>query len=220
MANDYIGPHSHGAGGDGGGILVPADRLDPPEYATDADAPNGTLYFHTADGETKYKTPDGTVLGVSADTRVAISEDGAELVANPTDLNFGSNLDAADDGDGTVTVSAPARSTVASETDDGSDVTYHSLNSISSENSPQALVDVSGSGVLIGGHAYLKSGSDGGATAVEITVDGGTTFSCSYVEATNDSFAPIPSVVFESSLQVDIFEASVNNFSAAAWVKQ
>lgn len=48
---------------------------------------------------------DVTVSG-GADTRVNVSDDGAEVVAAPTDINFGTNLGVTDDGDRSVTVNA------------------------------------------------------------------------------------------------------------------
>lgn len=55
------GDHNHSGGGEGGATLVPAVRLDLPTVAADADAPDGTLFFHTGDNEYKFKDSGGAI---------------------------------------------------------------------------------------------------------------------------------------------------------------
>jgi len=141
MARDE--KHAHSAGGDGGGELQPTKQLDLPTYGSDGDAPEGCLFWHTGESAAKYKDSGGTVRGVTSDSRVAVSEDGAEIVANPTDINFGPGAAASDDGDGTVTVSVPSR-TFATEgpnsfTNSGNDPTGQDSVSFANAYDPDAV---------------------------------------------------------------------------------
>lgn len=50
--------------------------------------------------------PDTVTVTADVDTNVSVSDDAAQVLAAATDLNFGANLAVADDGDGTVSISA------------------------------------------------------------------------------------------------------------------
>jgi hypothetical protein len=103
----------------------------------------------------------------------------------------------------------PPETVEASETNDGSDITNYKGNG--------TLVNVTGSGVLIGGAVYEVWG---GRPQVSITVDGGTTYSLQGGPKNNGynnndiSVLSLPVIRFESSLLIE------NSETGHAIVKQ
>jgi hypothetical protein len=96
---------------------APSDGLEAEEAGT------GIGLFDTLniEGDVTVGQADGTLTVTFQqipDTHTGISDDGTETVADTDDINFASNIDVADDGDATVTVSA----THPSVSDGGSEV--------------------------------------------------------------------------------------------------
>ena len=83
-------------------------NVDVENLADTATDPSSNGEFRRNGADVKVQT-GGTVKNLSdieADTRINVSDDGTEVVSEPTDVNFGDNVSVTDDGDGTVTVDA------------------------------------------------------------------------------------------------------------------
>lgn len=90
--------------------------------------------------------------------RIQVSDGGAAVMTQPTDIDFGTNLTVADDGDGTVTISAAG----------GSTSTTHSV----SDDGVQVLADPSD--VDFGANLAVTDNGDG---TVTVAASGGSTTS-------------------------------------------
>lgn len=87
-----------------------------PKWNRDVDADGNGLFnlgsLTMSDNPTAISDFEGANLSIDAgvlnatDTRTNVSDDGSQVVAGTTDINFGSNLAVSDDGDGSVTVDA------------------------------------------------------------------------------------------------------------------
>lgn len=110
----------------------------------------------------------------------------------------------------------------ASQTNDGSDISEYG-------HAPSAgtttVCNISGSGVLVGGQSQLDY--DNGSAQLEITVDGGTTFTAPYREvyhggaSSTHYLASIPNIRFDSSLKIVSNAGSTSYYATtSAWIKQ
>lgn len=124
-------------------------------------------------------------------------------------------------------LSGQHHSQVASETTDGSDITEYGVSE--SQQQTVTLVNITGSGVLLGGWANANDANVvDGTTAVTIIVDGGLSWTIPYrlwnvSSGGVQAEATMPSVKFSSSLQVDISKAAANGsqwLAGQAIVKQ
>lgn len=99
--------------------LTTADYIGTPIYESITEPPSMDVGFGEVDterlsggvtGGADIDDIAGTNLSISGgaleatDTRVSVSDDGSGVVSEVTDINFGADLDATDDGDQTVTV--------------------------------------------------------------------------------------------------------------------
>lgn len=146
---------------------------------------------------------EGTNLSVdgsgnlnSESTSHSVSNDGSEVVTEPTDVNFGSNVTANDDGDGTVTITATDTNTDtrADAQDNGStivqDVTAFDFGNdlnVSNNNDGTVTIDSSASG---GGTAYTVNPDNFGAAG-----DGSTDDSQAFQDAINSATASDPAIL-------------------------
>ena len=85
-------------------------NVDVENLADSATDPSSNGEFRRNGTDVKVQT-GGTVKNLSdiepnTDTRINVSDDGTEVVSEPTDVNFGDNVSVTDDGDGTVTIDA------------------------------------------------------------------------------------------------------------------
>jgi hypothetical protein len=122
----------------------------------------------------------------------------------------------------TVDGSGAAGLIQASEADDGGDITQYGVAGMDND----TLVNVSGSGVLLGGIAGLNEGdavNSPTSQAVTITIDGGTSFAATSYSTNMDDgmgIAFIPPAKFESSLKITTSSPINNSGGATVWVKQ
>jgi hypothetical protein len=113
----------------------------------------------------------------------------------------------------------------ASETDNGGDITHY--RSVDGADSRRNLVNISGSGTVIGG-TFLSptiGGGDGSSMSVYITVDGGTEYTYSGVPMESDAggnigVVAIPPIKFSSSIVIDVQAGDYRQNGAEVTIKQ
>lgn len=62
MGIDQVNRHAHSSDTDGGDTLNVGAQIGIPVFASDAEAPAGTLYLNSGDGDWKYKDDQGDVV--------------------------------------------------------------------------------------------------------------------------------------------------------------
>jgi len=214
---------------DGDGKVDAADTAD---SATTASKVKGNDI--DSDGDGKVDTAD-TADSATTASKVKgndIDSDGDGVVNEADSANTYKNNDIDSDGDGRVDAAEQADNAdtidgfeaneliSSSTTDDGSDISYYSL-----DNTPNqtTLVDYSGGGVWMGGRITDSDWDigDRGDAAAEITVDGGTTYTVPFRAGAggngNWSKAELPQISFESSLKIVILPSQ--SADAAGWLK-
>jgi len=82
---------------------------------SDSAIPSGqtAIYYKSGEPETLYQRPYGGTEsavggGSGSDTRTDVSDDGTQIVADTSDINFSTDLNVSNDGDGSVTVESAA----------------------------------------------------------------------------------------------------------------
>jgi len=103
----------------------------------------------------------------------------------------------------------------ASTTDDGSDVTtYQNSDSSKADNDALTICNISGSGTVVGGFGRIGTTSTNDDGQIEITVDGGTTFTVPmFTSGGTVVMGHVPNVEFESSLKVVVNGTGTGNTS-------
>lgn len=181
------------------------------------------------------RSPDMTMGDATVENNLSVQgqadEQGNRLATRPwvnnnADVPNSDHADTAGDAD-TVDgnhASDLGGSVEASETDDGSDITEYRLNRASnSGETTHTVVNVSGSGTLLGGtHESQNTNSTQSNIQISITVDGGTTYTINTVLVNGSiGITAIPPVKFENSLLLEVTEQSFSDVGAVhVWVKQ
>lgn len=170
--------------------LTTADYIGSPIYNTADQPPDMDVGYGEVDtsrlsgpltGGVDVDTLAGSNLDVvngdlqATDTRTDVSDDGAVIVQETTDINFGVDLDATDDGDGTVTVDATgtAADTRTDVSDDGATVVQE-VSDINFADDLDAIDDGDGTVTINSLAASTDTRtdvSDNGSTVVTDTID-------------------------------------------------
>lgn len=129
-----------------------------------------------------------------------------ELSLSSMDVDGSTDGDVLKNNGGTLAWGGVPGSTEASDTDDGSDLTQHTLEA--STTNPDTLLNLASGGVLVGGMVWVADTTSG--SIVDVTVDGGTTYSLSgayhdnAANAQSHEFLPLPNIRYGSSLKIDV----------------
>jgi TolA-binding protein len=150
-----------------------------------ADSDDGSLALRTLDGEGSVDvdvdpysgavTISGTDTNTNTNTQTDVSDDGSTVVSSTGDINFGANLSASDDGDGTATVDADVQAATSwadgdsdgllapSGSKTGIEVTDLRTDSLSDDGSGQvtvgSVVDLAGNDLVDDGTTLWDSSS-------------------------------------------------------------
>jgi len=147
------------------------------------------------------------VSGNINDYRVFLVRDAVTFKGNDIDTDGDSKVDAADQADNADTLDTREATDLEdfSTTGDGSDITR--VNGSQSQSGTTTVVNVSGSGFLLGG-VYTVNGPN---ASVDVTIDGGTTqsFNNTVVNVGDANYIGyLPQIKYESSLLVEAVGAS------------
>ena len=128
-------------------------NVDVENLADTATDPSSNGEFRRNGTDVKVQT-GGTVKNLSdieADTRINVSDDGTEVVSEPTDVNFADNVSVTDDGDGTVTIDATDTDTRVNVSDNGievvsepTDISFNANLDVTDDGDGTVSIDASG----------------------------------------------------------------------------
>lgn len=127
-----------------------------PHWQKDVDARGNALFdlgaLSMRDDPTEIRGFAGSNLSIdddgvldARDTHATVSDDGSEVLADADDINFGSNLDASPDGDGSVTVDATGGGhTFETRTLESAGTSWAAVTGLSGETPVEVTVDTVG----------------------------------------------------------------------------